>query len=106
MRRVLIGAGMALLLLTGVVRAELVHGKVTKVDLDKGILTVQLADKEQEFTVNKDTKIVARSGRVIDEGLRSGYFRRKGNEVEVTYDVEEGKEVVRKIRVISGLKKN
>jgi hypothetical protein len=106
MRRVFLGAGMAFLLLTGALQAELVHGKVKKVDLDKGTLTVQLSDKEQEFTINKETKFVLRSGKAIDDGLKSGYFRRKGNEVEVSFDLEDGKEIVRKIRVLSGLKKN
>jgi hypothetical protein len=106
MGRVVMGAGMALLLLVGVARAEVVQGKVKKVDLDKGILTVQVADKEQQFTVNNDTKYVLRSGRAIEEGLKSGYFRRQGNSVEITFDVEDGKDLAKKIRVLGGLKKN
>ena len=104
MLRALMGVGMALVVFPGAVRAEVVQGKVKSADPKAGILTVKIGDHEQQFKVTRDTRFLMRNGRIVDEGLRSGYFRKEGNAVEVTYEVKDGREEAQQVKLLYGMK--
>ena len=76
-----------------------VKGVIKSVDVDKGIVTVTIKKQDREFKVTDDTKLTAApEGKKIKERLKSKLFK-AGNEVGVTSDTKDGKEVVILIRV-------
>jgi len=93
-------AVVAVTLLAGGVQAETrVKGIIKSVDADKGLVTVTIKKKDQEFKVTDDTKLTAApEGKRIKERLKSPLFK-AGTEVAVTTDTKDGKEVVLLIRV-------
>lgn len=94
------GVAVAVMVLAGSMQAETrVKGVIKSVDADKGVLTVTIKKKDQEFKVTEDTKLTAApEGKRIKERLKSPLFK-AGNEVAVTTDTKDGKEVVTLIRV-------
>lgn len=90
----------AVTILAGSVLAETrVKGVIKSVDAAKGVVTVTIKKKDQEFQVTDDTKLTAApEGKRIKERLKSPLFK-EGNEVAVTTDTKDGKEVVILIRL-------
>lgn len=62
----------------GLLAAE-VKGKVKSVDADKGVLTVTIAtsagDKDHEFKVGDDAKVVTAKGKAIPDRLKDSHFK-------------------------------
>jgi len=58
----------------GLLAAE-VKGKVKSVDADKGVLTLTVGDKDQEFKVGDDAKVVTAKGKAIPDRLKDSHFK-------------------------------
>ncbi|MBY0527376.1 MAG: hypothetical protein K2R98_28530 [Gemmataceae bacterium] len=85
-----------LLLITGVVLAEEIKGSVVKVDAEKSTITVKVDDKDKEFTVAKDAKILSAKDKPLKDGLKS--LKEKA-EVILTTEKKDDKEVVTKVQL-------
>jgi hypothetical protein len=96
MLRKLVCGVFALLLCVGVLYAAELHGKIKKVDADKGAITVTVDGKDVVFPVDKDTKFMAATGKELPDGVRSKELI-EGAEVTITTEKREGKDHVAKI---------
>ena len=96
---------LAVLLLCGApLCAEVVKGQIEGVDAAKGILTVTVEGKKQEFKIPAEAKIIVtlpRGERVSKEGLKDPDLM-KGFRVEITTEDVKGKPVVKKVFVQTG----
>jgi hypothetical protein len=106
-RRVLAALGVLFVFTAFVVAAE-IKGKVTKVDAENNKITVKVDDKDQEFTITKDTKIIGPKGGDIKNGLKSKAFSEKalerGIQVTITTEKKDNKEVVKEVKLMGGKK--
>jgi hypothetical protein len=85
-----------LLVVTGLAVAAEYKGSVTKVDADKGVITVKVDDKEMEIQTDKDTKFLNAKDKDLKAGLKG--LKAKAN-VIVTTDKKDGKEVATKVQL-------
>jgi preprotein translocase subunit YajC len=81
-----------------------VQGKVKKVDADQATVTVTVADRDQEFKVTDQTKLLGPSGKDLKDGLNSSRLA-EGAEVTVVCEKKDGKDVCTRIQ-LKGQKKN
>jgi hypothetical protein len=106
-RRVLAAVAVLFTFTAFVVAAE-IKGKVTKVDAENSKITVKVDDKDQEFTITKDTKIVGSKGKEIKNRLKAKAFSDKalerGIQVTITTEKKDDKEVVKEVKVMGGKK--
>ena len=109
MSRRVLSAVAVLLALAGFVVAAEIKGKITKVDADNNKITVSVDDKEQEFTITKETKIISSKGNELKSRLKSKYFSAKelkrGVPVVIKTVKKGDKEVVSEVKLTSGGKK-
>jgi hypothetical protein len=87
-----------------VVNAEDFTGKVKKVDADKNTILISVNDKDQSFTLTKDTKIVALFGKKANKAqlldLPGGLTSIKdGMGVTITTDKVDSKQVVTQVKL-------
>ena len=87
-----------LVLCAGGLAAEEVKGKIKAVDADKHTLTVTVGDKDQEFKVTDETKLLGPSGKDIKNGLSSPRLT-EGAEVTVTTETKDGQDVCTKVQL-------
>jgi hypothetical protein len=69
------------------------RGKVKKVDAAKGIITITMDGKDQDFTVAEDTRIVDAAGRPAKDGLKHEGFT-PGAAVMFKLGAKDGKTVL------------
>jgi hypothetical protein len=90
----ILSAAIAILFLTaGGLLADEVKGKLKSVDADKMTITVTVDDKDQEFKLDTDTKILNGEGNPIKKGLKNKAFGKSGMNVVLTVDKEAVKEL-------------
>ena len=99
----------ALFLGTGVVSADSIPGKVKSVDATKSTITVTVDDKDQTFTVAKDSKIfqlVGKGKKAQPQDLADGLTGLKeGQTVVLTTEKKDDKDVVTQIKLDEPAKK-
>ena len=78
--------------------ADEVKGKIKAVDADKHSITVTVGDRDREFTVTDDTKLLGPSGKDIKNGLGSPRLT-AGAEVTVSTDKKDGQDVCTKVQL-------
>lgn len=98
MLRKFVCAAFALVICVGILLAEEVTGKLTKVDSGKGMISLKVGEKDKNFKVGADTKIVDGEGKDLKEGLKAAGFK-EGAEVVVTYEKEGKKVTVKEIKL-------
>ena len=108
MSRRVLSAFVVLLALAGIVVAAEIKGKITKVDAENNKITVTVDDKEQEFTLTKETKIWGAKD-VLKDGLKNKRFSEKAvmKGIDATIPTEKvgDKEVVKEVKLTGGKKK-
>jgi hypothetical protein len=86
------------------VRAEEIKGQIKAVDADKGVLTVTVGEKDQEFQIPAEAKIrVTEAVQVRDakDGLKDPDVK-KGFNVKITTEEKDGKIVVKEVLILTG----
>jgi hypothetical protein len=110
MSRRVLSAVAVLLAVVAFVAAGEIKGKITKVDADNNKITLTVDDKDQEFALTKDTKIISSKGNELKGGLKSKRFSEKAlkNGIEATITTEKvgDKEVVKEVKLTGGKKKD
>ena len=93
----------------GSLLADTVKGKVKGVDADKNTITVTADDKEKNYDVAKDAKVVKVIGKgkkatteTVTAGLKGVST---GSEVTLTTEKKESKEVVTHVKIEGAKKK-
>ena len=86
-----------------------IKGRIVKVDAPNRKITVRLEDKEQEFTLGKDTRILGPKGDLKD-GLKHKVFQnekalRKGIQATITTEKKDDTDVVTEVKLTGGKKK-
>jgi hypothetical protein len=83
-----------------------VQGKVVKVDPNKGTLTLLVNDKERQFTISENTRILVNDIRSYEpkERLKAPVFQSKRLGARITTVPKDGKEVVKEVIVYTGRK--
>src|SRR5947209_20453334 len=104
MLRLLLSGLCVLVLAAGALRADDVRAKIKSVDADKSTVTVTVDDKDQTFSVAKDAKITHLVGKkpkkATSEDLPGGLSGlSEGNDVTLSTDKKDGKDVVTAIKV-------
>jgi len=99
MVRKVFGALVVLLLCVGFTFAEDVKGKVKKIDFDKGTITVTVGDKDMDYAVPKDAKVLDADGKAVEGGLKGSPFKNPGAEVTITTEKKDNKDTVTAIKV-------
>lgn len=97
-------AVLGVLIFAGGVSADEVKGKVKKVDAEKGIIVVVQGDKDHEFKIGEDTKILDNKGKALAGGFKASAFKAKNLSVAVTCEKKGDKEVVVSIKLLSAPK--
>ena len=102
MKRTLVVALLTLLFASSAVLADVITGKIEKVDAEKATLTVKTDGKSREFGVQKDALFFykpvgkKKTGADVPDGLKG---LKAGQEVTVWTESKAGKEVVTQVRV-------
>jgi hypothetical protein len=108
--RILLSSAVALLVLTGGLSAADIKGKITKIDADKGQITVKVDGKEMEFVVPADAKCACPFDKELPAGLKTelriqsnGQVTLKrlfveGATVKITTSTKDGKDLVTKVQ--------
>jgi hypothetical protein len=107
MLRTCIGSLLVLALSTAALRSAEIEGQIKRVDADKGIITITIEDKDQDFTITDDTKILVNDvARQYEpkEWLKDPVFKLKRLRARVTTEKKGNKEVVTKLIVDTGRK--
>ena len=86
-----------------------IKGRIVKVDAANRKITLALADKEQEFTLTKDARIIGPKGDLKD-GLRHKVFQseralQKGIPATLTTEKKDDREQVTEIKLGGSKKK-
>jgi Cu/Ag efflux protein CusF len=106
MLRKFVGALFALVVLAGgLLLAAEITGKVKKVDLDKNTITVTVNDKDQEFSLTDDSKVLNAKGKAVKDREKSLKGLKEGAEVTVTSEKKSGKDVITELK-LPAAKKN
>jgi len=108
--RIIMSAALALLVCAGAASAAEIKGKITKIDADKGQITVKVDGKETEFQVPADAKCACPLDKELPAGLKTelriqanGQVTLKrlfveGATVKITTTTKDGKDVVTKVQ--------
>lgn len=110
LRQALVGC-VAVLLVAGFAPAAEVKGKVKSVDAEKNTVTVTVADKDQAVAVAKDAEVFtlgkAKKGQPAPKSPVSGGLTgvKVGDELTITTESKDGKDVATAIQVGSAAKK-
>jgi hypothetical protein len=85
-----------------------IKGRIVKVDAPNHKITVSVDDKEQEFTLTDDTRILGPKG-TLKEGLKHKVFQngkalKKGIPATLTTEKKNDAEIVTEIKLNSGKK--
>jgi hypothetical protein len=107
MLRTCIGSVLVLVLCTAALQSAEMMGPIKRVDADKGVITVTVDDKDQDFTITDDTKILVNDvARQYEpkERLKAPVFKLKTLRARVTTEKKGDKEVVTKLIVDTGRK--
>jgi hypothetical protein len=104
MVRTLVAAGIALALCAGSLLAEVIQGKLAKVDPDKSTLRVTANGRSQEYPVEKDAAVfykpTGKGKKAKAEDVPGGLKGLKeGVDVMVWTEKKDGKEVITQVRV-------
>lgn len=86
-----------------------IKGRIVKVDAANRKITVKVDDKEQEFTLGKDTRILGPKGDLKD-GLKHKVFQnekalKKGIRATITTQKKDDADVVTEVKLTGGKKK-
>jgi hypothetical protein len=107
-RRVLPAIAVLFVFAAFIAAAE-IKGKIIKVDAENNKITVTVDDKDKEFTLTKDTKIISPKGNDLKGGLKSKRFSeealKKGVPATITTEKVDDKEVVKEVKLTGGKKK-
>jgi hypothetical protein len=110
MSRRVFAALAVLFVFTAFVVAAEIKGKITKVDAENNKITVTVDDKDREFTLTKDTKIIGKKGGDIKNGLKAKAFNdkalKKGIQATITTEKDGDKEIVKEVKLTGGKKKS
>jgi Cu/Ag efflux protein CusF len=98
MLRTLLCAVFSFLLVAGGLRADEYVGTIKKIDATTKTLTVTVDDKDKDFVIGDDTKIVSPKGTDLKGGLKSKQLK-DGVNVSVTTEKKDDKEVVTFVRL-------
>ncbi|HMF12768.1 MAG TPA: hypothetical protein VKE94_10695 [Gemmataceae bacterium] len=108
MSRRVLSAVAVLLAVVAFVAAGEFKGKITKVDPDNNKFTMTVDEKDQEFTVTKDTKFTSAKGNEMKGALKSKAFSEKrlkeGVPATVVTEKVGDKEVVKEVKLMGGKK--
>ena len=108
MSRRVLSATVVLFAFAAVIAAAEIKGKIIKVDADNNKITVTVDDKDKEFTLTKDTKILSAKGNELKGGLKSKRFSEKalmkGVSATITTEKVGDKEVVKEVKLTGGKK--
>jgi hypothetical protein len=105
----LLSALVVLLAFGAALVASEIKGKIVKVDPGSRKITMTVEDKEQEFTLSKDTRILGPKGDLKD-GLKHKVFQndkalKRGIPATVKTEKQNEREVVVEVKLGSGKKK-
>ena len=108
MSRRVVAAVAVLFFFTAFVVAAEIKGKVSKVDAENNKITITVDDKDQEFSITKDTKIIGSKGGEVKNGLKSKAFSEKalkrGITATITTEKQGDKEIVKELKISGGKK--
>jgi hypothetical protein len=99
MQRRIAAVLVVLIVCAGGLLGEEIKGKVKSVNADKGTITLTVGDKDQEFKIAKETKIVNAAGKDVPDGLKAKMFQRPNLPVTVTTEKKGGADVVKEVKV-------
>lgn len=103
-------AVLALIVAVGVMVAAEYKGKVKELNADKSTITVTVDGKDQTITFNDDTKFVDGKGQPVKDREKTikGIAKRPEaiDEVTVTTDKKDGKEIATEIKIRRAKKKD
>jgi len=102
-------ASLALLAFGMFLTSAEIKGRIVKVDAPNCKITVKVEDKEQEFTLGKDARILGPKGDLKD-GLKHKVFQNekaltKGIRATITTEKKDEAEVVTEVKLLGGKKK-
>jgi hypothetical protein len=108
MLRRILTAVVVLLAFGAALIASEIKGRIVKVDAPNRKITVSVDDKEQEFTLSKETRILGPKGD-LKEGLKHKVFQnqkalKKGIPATLTTEKKDDREAVTEIK-LGGAKK-
>ena|SRR5215831_17271892 len=101
-------AGCVLLTFGWIVIAGEIKGRIVKVDATNRKITLKVDDKEQEFTLGKETKILGPKGDLKD-GLKHKVFQnennlKKGIKATITTEKKDDVDIVTEVKLTGGKK--
>jgi hypothetical protein len=106
MLRTLVCTLFAFALLVGGLLAEEIKAKVKSYNADKGVLTVSVGEKEKEYKITDDTKIVSGKGTDVKNRQKALERLKDGANVVITLEKKDGKDVVTQLKMGGGKKKD
>jgi Cu/Ag efflux protein CusF len=86
-------AAVALFTTTLLAQESIQRGKIKKVDADKGVVTITVDGKDQDFVVTDDTRLVDSGNKDLAQRLRDKAFK-EGAEVAFKAEERGGKQVL------------
>jgi hypothetical protein len=105
MLRTCLGTVLLVLWAVSGLEADEIKGKLKKVDAGKGIVIVTVGNKDQQFVVGPDAKVVTNKGDAIKEGLKAKGLG-AGAQVTITTASKDGQEVVTELKLVSAAPAN
>jgi hypothetical protein len=108
--RIYLSAAITVLVFAGGLSAAEIKGKITKIEADKGQITVKVDGKEMEFVVPADAKCACPFDKELPAGLKTEFriqsngqvtLKRlfiEGATVQITTASKDGKDVVTKVK--------
>ena len=106
----LLFAAVCVFLAMGITVAAEIKGRIIKVDAPTRKITLSVEDKEREFTLPENVRILGPKG-TLKDGLRHKVFQnekalKKGIPATLTTDSKDDKETVTEIKLGGGKKKS
>jgi len=90
---------LAIVFFAGVLLADDFKGKISKIDPDKGTVTIRDdKDKVHAAKVGTDTKILDMDGKEVKEGLKNAMFK-EGAEISISIDGKGKKAMTKEIKL-------
>jgi hypothetical protein len=99
MFRSLVLSLLILLLAAAALPAEQYKGKLKSVAAGKSTLTLTIGKNSREFAVPADARVVGAAGKELPQRLGAKLFV-PGAQVQVTTETQDGKEIVKEVRVL------
>jgi hypothetical protein len=109
MLRTFASALLALVFVAGGVLADEIKGKIKSIDAAKNSITVTVADKDTEYKLAPDAKVIGANDKELKDGLNAKQLQniKPGQRnVVLTTEKKDGKDVVTQVKLGGGKKQD